>query len=516
MLAILTFLCLLSIVLFLVFCLSKWKFDYWEKRGVPFIKPLPFFGNFKDYILQKKFEGYIAQELCQAFPDAPYVGAFFGTEPMLLVQDPELIKRVIAKDFYYFNGRAVSKYTHKEPFTQSLFFTSGDQWKVMRQNLTPLFSSAKMKNMFYLIENSTTSLSECLAKKTRKSSTIEVRSLMSRYTMDCIGSCAFGVNTNTLTHEDTSNPFFEMGNNIFETSRNRHLRVIGRLMWPAIFYGFGSKTFPTEISAFFKNLLLGVFETRQYKQTARHDFVDLILNLKENKYITGDSIHNLKTSEGKKIQLEANDDWLVGQCIGIFGAGFETSSTTLSFTLYELAKNQEAQTRAMVEIDEYLNKHEGKICYESISELPYLEACISEALRLYPVLGVISREVMEDYTFPTGLKLEKGLRVHIPAYHLHHNPDFFPEPEQYRPERFLPEEKDNIKPYTLLSFGEGPRICIGMRFAKMQIIPGLVTILKKYRVELAEDTPMRMELEPAAIATKPQGEIHLKFIPRME
>lgn len=156
-----------------------------------------------------------------------------------------------------------------------------------------------------------------------------------------------------------------------------------------------------------------------------------------------------------------DDELLLAQCIVFFGARFETSANTMSYTLYELAKHPVAQQRAAVEVDEFLQRHKNKLDYECVHELPYLEACMYEALRKYPVLGNLAREVMDDYILPTGLKLDVSVRVHIPVYHMHYNPEYFPEPVKYKPERFLPENKDDVKPYTFFPYGSGPRLCIG-------------------------------------------------------
>lgn len=427
---------------------------------MPHLQPVPVLGNFSGYILQKKYVGQVTQELCQKFPNAPYIGAFYGTEPTLLVQDPDVIKLVMTKDFYFFSGREVSNYSHRELFTQNLFFTYGDRWKVLRQNLTPLFSSAKMKNMFHLIENCSHVFEKMLDQEIEKSNVVDVRTIVARYTMDCIGTCAFGVETNTMENIE-NNPFQKIGDVIFEAKCFRAFKNVARAIWPAIFYGLGFKSFPIEVDNFFTNLLTRTFEGRQYKPTSRNDFVDLVLKLRNNKSMAGDSLTNMKSDSGKKVHLDVDNDLLIAQCILFFAAGYETSATTLSYTLFEFAKNPEAQQRALAEVDEYLRRHDNKLKYECVAESPYLEACVDEALRLYPVLGIVTREVVEDYTFPSGLQLEKGLRVHIPVFHMHKNPDYFPEPEQFRPERFLGEEKRNIKPYTYIPFGEGPRICIG-------------------------------------------------------
>ncbi|XP_038217492.1 cytochrome P450 6B5-like [Zerene cesonia] len=497
------------IIFSLCYYLFTRKYDYWKKRNVPHLEPTTLFGNYKDYLLLKTYLPQVISDVCKKFPNQPYVGAYYGTEPALIVKDPDYLKLIMTKDFYYFNSREIGEFTDKEVITRNIFFIGGDRWKILRQNFTPLFSSAKMKKMFYLIEECSTTLEKLIDKAAAEPST-ETRLMMSRFTIDCIGSCAFGLNTKCLI--DSTNPFLHIGQRIFEMSSSRALRNIGRALWPSIFYKLGLTAFPAEISEFFAKLLVDVFEQRQYKDSGRHDFVDLMLSLKENKYITGDSIANIK-GDDKKTTLEVDNALLCAQATVFFAAGYETSSGTLSYLLYELAKCPEAQERAIAETDEYFKKN-NKLFYECIHETPYIQACMNETLRLYPVLGVLTREVVEDYTLPSGLVLNKDLRVHIPVYHLHRDPNNFPEPDTFRPERFLEPEKDNIKPFTYMPFGDGPRICLGMRFAKMQMTAGLLTVLKKCRVELAENMPKTLVFDARPLTTQTATGIKLKFVPR--
>ncbi|XP_059053172.1 cytochrome P450 6B2-like [Achroia grisella] len=501
------------VICYLIYHVSKREFDYWKKWNIPYSKPLPFVGNYGEYICLRKFMGLVAQEICQKYPKAPYVGAFFGCKPTLMVQDPDVIKLIMAKDFYYFNSREIADYAHKELITRNLFFSYGDRWKLLRQNLTPLFSSAKIKNMFYLIEKCAHEFENLLDYECQQNNVIKVRALMSRFTMDCIGECIFGVETRTMERNSENNPFTIMGELIFKDTNYRGFKQIARSAWPSVFYGIGLKNFPDDIVSFFHKLMTDVFAGRQYKPTSRNDFVDLILNLKQKNYITGDGIKNSKGDQ-TKISQKVDDDFLVSQCIGIFAAGYETSATTLHYTLYEFAKNEEIQNRAIQEIDEYLKRNNNKIGYGCTTELPFLEACIDETLRLYPVLSVITREVVEKYTLPCGAVLDKGVRVHIPVYHMHHNPEYFENPEEYKPDRFLGDAKRDIRQYAYLPFGEGPRICIGMRFSRMQIIPGIITVLKKYSVRLTEDTPLKLEFGANTLVTQPIQEIKLRFIER--
>lgn len=173
---------------------------------------------------------------------------------------------------------------------------------------------------------------------------------------------------------------------------------------------------------------------------------------------------NIKTGDKHIIvSIDVANELLVAQCLLIFGTGFETTSTSVSFLLYELAKNKIAQEKVIQEVDEYFAKHES-LEFECINMMPYIESCLAESLRLYPVFIFFTRQVMHEYTLPTGFHFKKDDMVHIPVYHKQHNPQHFPEPESFRPERFLGDAKKNVKPFkpfTYMPFDEGPRMCIG-------------------------------------------------------
>merc|ERR1719373_1144136 len=106
----------------------------------------------------------------------------------------------------------------------------------------------------------------------------------------------------------------------------------------------------------------------------------------------------------------------------------------------------------------------------------------------------MDRLCKKDWTSPDGkLNIKEGTYIRFPYYVIHHNPDFWPEPELFKPERFLKENAHNIKPYSFLSFMSGPRVCIGERFAMSEMKVAMVKLLHNYRLEWDERTSFELQ-----------------------
>lgn len=127
--------------------------------------------------------------------------------------------------------------------------------------------------------------------------------------------------------------------------------------------------------------------------------------------------------------------------------------------------------------------------YNSVLEMKYMDMVIEETLRLYPPAARLDRVASNDYTY-NGIEIKKGQTVVVPVYALHHDPDLYPDPEQFDPERFSDASKKNRESVAFLPFGAGPRNCVGMRFALIEIKLLLASILSKYRFVPCSQTPV--------------------------
>lgn len=155
---------------------------------------------------------------------------------------------------------------------------------------------------------------------------------------------------------------------------------------------------------------------------------------------------------------------IVAQSGAFLIGGFETSSTTLSFCMYELAKNPLVQEKLKVEISEMFAKTENdEITYDIVQKMEYLNMVFQEATRMYPPNPYLERRCVEEYSLEPFAKfvVQKETQVIIPIYAIQRDPNYFPNPTQFDPERFSQENKTHVLPYTLMSFGSGPRRCLG-------------------------------------------------------
>jgi len=155
-----------AILIGLYFYVTR-NFKIWQQLGVPYVKPTPFVGSIKDCVLLKTTIGEQLQRIYNEHSDKPYVGIFSFDKPSLLVRDVELVKNILVKDFHNFVDRIFSVEERFDPLLgNTLAMLKGQLWRHLRTNMTPVFTSRKMKMMFYLVDTCGKELADCLEKAT--------------------------------------------------------------------------------------------------------------------------------------------------------------------------------------------------------------------------------------------------------------------------------------------------------------------------------------------------------------
>lgn len=191
------------------------------------------------------------------------------------------------------------------------------------------------------------------------------------------------------------------------------------------------------------------------------------------------------------------------QVMTLLFAGHDTSTSTISFALYELARHPAALAKLLDEQDRVLGGRTPTAAELMSGEaLPELEMVLDETLRLYPAAWVGPRKAVETFEF-NGHEVPAGAYVNYSSWASHRLPDVWPEPEAFVPERFAPEAKAALPKGAYVPFGGGSRTCIGMRFGQLEIKTVLTLLLQRHRLELVPGRTMTVRQMPTLSPREP-------------
>ncbi|XP_067627252.1 probable cytochrome P450 6a23 [Eurosta solidaginis] len=489
------FIALVAIIIGFVLYLVKYQQSYWERRGVPHTEPNFPWGDMKEWRTTKSL-CHVLQPIYDKFKGTgPFCGIYFMMTPAAFVTDLGLVKKILIKDFQYFQDRGEFHNPEDDPLTGNIFQTDGPKWVYLRKKFSPTFTSGKMKYMFPTIVKVAHELMDVMEEQyTATDNIVHITNIIGRYTSDVIGSCAFGIECNSLRSPDAE--FVVMGRKSFEL--RRHNYMIDSLMeaYPKLARKLHLRGLPDELHNFYMGIVHKAIEYRQKINIKRNDFMNLLLEMKRK--------------DGSDVGLTDND--IAAQAFLFFLAGFETSSSAVSYALFEMAKNQEIQNKAREEVKIVIKEYNNEFTYEAIQKMKYMDRVFSETLRKYPILTTLKRFSKAAYdTGDPRYLIEKDMHITIPVHAIHHDPEYYPDPEKFDPERFTEEEIKKRPACSYLPFGDGPRNCIGARFGKLQSYTALAMLLNKYKFSFAPQTPENLTFAVHTLTLTAMGGVHLKI-----
>ncbi|XP_028714778.1 cytochrome P450 3A13-like isoform X2 [Peromyscus leucopus] len=483
---------LLAAFLMLLYLYGTSSHGLFKKLGIPGPKPLPFVGTMLNYR-----RGIWKYDIECHKKYGNMWGLYDGTLPVLVITEPDMIKNVLVKAFY-------SVFTNRHPFgppgimKKGITRSENEEWKRIRSLLTPTFSSGKLKEMFHIIQEYGDLLVKNMSQELEKGKNVTTKDIFGAYSMDVTTSTLFGVKVDSLNNPQ--DPFVKNTRKLFIFDFFNPL-AFSTALFPflsRVYDKLNICVFPSDATSFFKNFMEKTKKDRlEDTQEHRVDFLQLMMNSQ-----------NSKDTESYK---PLSDLEILAQTITFIFAGYEPTSTALSFIAYLLAIHPSVQKKLQQEIDAVL-PNKAPATYEALVEMEYLDMVVNETMRLYPVIARINRLSKEDAEI-NGVFIPKGTLVVIPTFVLHQNPKYWPEPEEFHPERFSKENKDRINPYTYLPFGHGPRHCIGMRFALINMKLAIVKILQNFSLSPCEETEVPLKLSKKMIHA-PENPIVLKIISR--
>uniref|UniRef100_A0A669BV39 unspecific monooxygenase n=1 Tax=Oreochromis niloticus TaxID=8128 RepID=A0A669BV39_ORENI len=445
---------------------GHWTFGIFEKMGIPGPKPVMYWGTIvhflDDYECAQKYERIW--------------GVYEFRKPMLAVMDPDMLKTILVKEcFTYFTNRR--NFRLNGDLYDAVSLAEDDQWRRIRNILSPSFTSGHLKEMFSIMKHHSRKLTDSLQSKAHNDEVIIVKDFFGPYSIDVMASCIFSVDFDSI--KNPSNPFITHANQMFKFPLLLYIFQACFPIFLPLLERLGVSLFPKSSTAFLKSV------AEKVKAERNNVSCPLLSSL------TGLTEHEI-----------------ISQVTMFVFAGYETSAIALVFLAYSLARNPEIMKRLQREIDStFPNK--GPVEYEALMQMEYLDSVVSECLRLYPSIPRLERVAKETVKI-SEITIPKGMLVMVPVYALHRDPELWPEPEEFKPDRFSKENKQNINPYTYLPFGAGPRSCMGTRFALMMVKLAMVEVLQNFSFSVCKETEIPLEMDVAGFVS-PVRPIKLKL-----
>jgi len=504
---------LVLVSLFLVFYRYVTKnFGKWKSLGIPHTSGHFPFGSYN--FLSGRHMDEVSAEDHKKFSSEKYFGWFLFGKPILALNDANLLRHVMVKDFDHFVDRQPHEQVRKQfsggdldkIWGQQLTSISGEEWKDVRSAFTPIFTSGKMKGMLKFIKHIAGDLTAEMELKAEKGEEFELKEVFGKFSLDALASSAFGVNAESFTN--TNSKFVKYAANVFRNSKLELALFAIKFIpgVPQLLSVLKINTFKPKETKFFQDIITQTIKARRNSKERKNDLVDLMLDCikEESTNMVDEDEENaeqyekdMKLSHSKKSKHNIDETTVVATALVLLVAGYDTTGMTLSFLSYAMSKHPEVQTKLQEEIDQAFEESNGDFPdYNVIQSLPYLDMVIHETLRIYSPVGLNTRVATKDYNLPgTDIIIKTGDMLSWNARTLHRDPTHWENPDEFYPEHFSKEEKAKRNPYAFQAFGQGPRACIGMRLALLEAKVAVMAVLSKYSFKSGSKTVEPLQLD---------------------
>uniref|UniRef100_A0A1I8MV26 Cytochrome P450 n=1 Tax=Musca domestica TaxID=7370 RepID=A0A1I8MV26_MUSDO len=502
-------------IIALTYLIFKRNFSQWQRLGFPTDEP------FKTLVRLVRMDqpfGLIMADIYASCREK-VIGTYIFFKPVLIVKDVQLVRQILKSDFACFHSRGIYVDEKNDPLSANLASLKGMSWRTLRTKLRPCFTSEKLKAMFETIDGVGDGLINYLEFQLGdgNSHSLEIKKLLTTYATDIIGTVIYGLDIDSF--KNPHNEFRDLSDRIFNTKNSSMLIKFRRLMvfiYPPIVTHLNRLGLQDPVLCRLRDIIKKRIKLREKKGVVRKDLLQLLIQLRNTLKIAGDNdtdwaieptTHNLKSM---------SIDVIAANAFLFYIAGSETTSATTAFTLYELAMNPRVLFRVQTEIDCILQKHglkpKGPLTYEAIQDMKNLDLCVKETTRKYPALPFLTRECTQNYRIPqSDLIIPKGTPIYISLLGMHRDPELFPHPLDYEPERFIVTSGNDL-PY--MPFGEGPRQCIAQHMGVMNVKIALVKILANFNIKEMKRKEVEFAFHTASVLV-PKNGLRIKLSKRI-
>ncbi|XP_039292734.1 probable cytochrome P450 6a14 [Nilaparvata lugens] len=466
-----------ALILLLFYIKTSQKLHYWRDRNFPYAKTTVFqlLRKTSIFVFRLKSIDAVVKDMYDSGEGLKYFGQIGLHKNEIVLRDPDIVYNVMIKDFSYFMDRPFPVDEKNDPLSAHLFGLKGDRWRALRYKLAPTFTTGKLRTMFKQLAESSDAIVDYISHK-RES--LDAKQLVYSYTLDIIASVAFGMKVDAHKYLDgEKSEFVDMSLRFFQMTNRRFFKFIMITFFERFSKAVGITLTEDDVKAFFFALVKDIIAHRKDTGRKSNDFLQLMINIKEQDEKHGakageikkeiltnheeddkELFENLDTGKKGALHFEMTDAHLAANTFIFISGGSETTATALTFALLELSCNTAVQLKLQDEIDSALIDQD--LSFATVNSMTYLNQVVLEVLRKHPPISLMNRHCVQDYHIPgTDHVIRKGDEIVIPTSSIQNDPENFPDPEVFNPDRF--QDPDSIRKGTFLPFGMGPRFCIG-------------------------------------------------------
>ncbi|XP_017149864.1 probable cytochrome P450 6u1 [Drosophila miranda] len=463
----------------LVYALVKISLGYWKRRGILHEKPKFFWGNIKGVVGGKRHLQDALQVIYAKYKGrAPFVGFFACLKPFVLVLDLELVRHILVTHAGNFTTRGLYSNDGSEPLSGNLLQLDGHKWRALHAQSTGVFTPANINKLLPRLVLISRGVQRSLGKE--RLQTLNINELVDSYNLDVVASMAFGLSADHTEFRRWTQSYW---------GKFSLWRAYLALEFPLLAQLLNHKSYAVSAMAYFQKVVLGQLqEQRKRDRQPLQTFLQLYSNMDQ----------------------PLDDVQIAAQAFGFVLAGLVPLNATLSFCLYELARQPELQDRVRAEIRKTLEQHSGQLTTEGLKELLYTKQVLNETLRLHTPYPFLLRRATKEFELPGSVfVIARGNNVLIPTAAIHRDPAIYEEPLRFDPDRFEAEAKRTRPAMSFLPFGDGLRGCIAAQFVEQELLVGLVTLLQYHRYTPCSKTAIPLEYDNGRLLLMPKTDIHL-------
>uniref|UniRef100_A0A0A9XQ54 Cytochrome P450 4c21 n=2 Tax=Lygus hesperus TaxID=30085 RepID=A0A0A9XQ54_LYGHE len=442
------------------------------------------YGEILNYLKRTAIEGY--ERVCSAW----LIGL-----PMVFLNSPPDVEVLLSSMKHIDKG---VEYTPMKPWLQEGLLTStGKKWHSRRKLLTPTFHFKILEDKTQTMFANARRFVEKLLSQNGKP--FDPMKKISRCTLDVISEAAMGVSLNS--QDDQSSDYVAAIDRMTKVVAYRTLNLYlhRQWLWELTPMGAGNVRDIKLLHAFTGKIIA---ERREvYSKRATDDSTDEDIGQKKRKAFLD-----------RLLALDMNNSDVREEVDTFLFEGHDTTAACIEFALFELGHNPDIQEIAYKEQYEIFGNDPREATLADLQKMNYLERVIKECLRLYPSVPYISRTIHEDLHLKNIPTIPAGSNVIVMPFYIHRNPLYFPDPEKFDPDRFLPDECAKRHPFAYIPFSAGPRNCIGQKFAILEIKVILSTVLRFVLIE-SVTSKNDIRLAPVAIL-RPVEPLNIIVTPR--